>query len=427
MEQLVGLVLEGGGARGAYQIGAYRAIQEMGIEIRGIAGTSVGALNGAMIAQGDAELAYQLWWDITPARVFRLDSAGMKHINNLGLSRENLPRLLQRLREIFQERGLDVTPLKELVAEVVKEKVIRQAGLDFGLVAVSLHDLRPLELFLEDIPQGMLADYLMASASLPGFKVDPVEGRRMIDGGLHDNLPVNLLAAKGYKEIIVLRTHGPGRYRRVRQKGLHLTYISPSDNLGGILQFSPERARTNLQMGYFDALKTMQELKGSRFYIYPWDNDYFMDCFLTMGEDIIRDIGRTMGFKGGSYRRMLFEQIIPRYCDLLGINRQLDYEAIGLSLLEEVAWRCDIERFRIYHLEEFLDLLRAHYQARADEPVKSVSDLAKNNRVWPRTQRNKILNDTIEYLYEGLVEAKQQPLPGKESAGGDREHLSYQV
>lgn len=174
--------IEGGGARGAYQIGAYRAIQEMGIEIKGIAGTSVGALNGAMIAQGDTELAYQLWWDITPDRVFKLDSAEMQHITRLGLSRESLPRLIQRLRVIFRERGLDVTPLKELIAQMVKEEVIRQAGLDFGLVTISLPDMRPLELFLEDIPEGMLADYLMASASLPGFKVDPVEGRRMLDG-----------------------------------------------------------------------------------------------------------------------------------------------------------------------------------------------------------------------------------------------------
>ncbi len=52
---MYGLVLEGGGAKGAYHIGAYRALMEEGIEIQGIAGTSVGALNGAILAQGDYE------------------------------------------------------------------------------------------------------------------------------------------------------------------------------------------------------------------------------------------------------------------------------------------------------------------------------------------------------------------------------------
>ena len=48
-----GLVLEGGGAKGAYQIGAWKALKEAGIRIKGIAGTSVGALNGALIAMDE--------------------------------------------------------------------------------------------------------------------------------------------------------------------------------------------------------------------------------------------------------------------------------------------------------------------------------------------------------------------------------------
>ena len=151
---MVGLVLEGGGARGAFQIGAYRALQEMGIQIEGIAGTSVGALNGAMIAQGEADLAYQLWWDIHPARVFKVNPREMEYFNNLAFSRENLPRLLKRLREIFSKRGLDITPLKELVNEVINEELIRESGLDFGLVVVSLNELRPMELFLKISPEG---------------------------------------------------------------------------------------------------------------------------------------------------------------------------------------------------------------------------------------------------------------------------------
>ena len=48
-----GLVLEGGGARGAYQVGAWKALWEAGVKIKGMAGTSVGALNGALICMDD--------------------------------------------------------------------------------------------------------------------------------------------------------------------------------------------------------------------------------------------------------------------------------------------------------------------------------------------------------------------------------------
>jgi predicted acylesterase/phospholipase RssA len=55
---MIGLVLEGGGARGSYHIGAYKGILEEGIKIDGITGTSIGSLNGAMIVQGDFDIAF---------------------------------------------------------------------------------------------------------------------------------------------------------------------------------------------------------------------------------------------------------------------------------------------------------------------------------------------------------------------------------
>lgn len=53
---MLGLVLEGGGARGAFQIGAFQALNEKGFRFDGIVGTSIGAINGALLAQGDFEL-----------------------------------------------------------------------------------------------------------------------------------------------------------------------------------------------------------------------------------------------------------------------------------------------------------------------------------------------------------------------------------
>ena len=62
----VGLVLEGGGGKGSYQIGVWKAIRELGLEkwITAVSGTSVGALNAALFAKGNFEKAYQLWMEI---------------------------------------------------------------------------------------------------------------------------------------------------------------------------------------------------------------------------------------------------------------------------------------------------------------------------------------------------------------------------
>ena len=66
-----GLVLDGGGARGAYQIGAWKALVEAGVKFNAVAGTSVGALNGALICMGDVEKAESFWreWSVSSVMV----------------------------------------------------------------------------------------------------------------------------------------------------------------------------------------------------------------------------------------------------------------------------------------------------------------------------------------------------------------------
>ena len=73
-----GLVLDGGGARGAYQIGAWKALREAGVKIEAVAGTSVGALNGALICMGDLEKAEKIWREMTFSTVMDVDDEEME-------------------------------------------------------------------------------------------------------------------------------------------------------------------------------------------------------------------------------------------------------------------------------------------------------------------------------------------------------------
>ena len=63
------VVLSGGGARGAYQAGAWKALRELDYQFDIVTGTSVGALNAAMMASGDFERAIMLWQEISPEAV----------------------------------------------------------------------------------------------------------------------------------------------------------------------------------------------------------------------------------------------------------------------------------------------------------------------------------------------------------------------
>ena len=181
-----GLVLEGGGAKGAYHIGAYKALKEMGVEIDGVAGTSVGALNGAMIAQEDIDRAYELWNNMTYSRVINANDEDIEKIKKGKLKIEDIKDISEKIKGVISEKGVDITPLKELLYDVINEEKVRRSGKDFGIVTVSLTDLKPLEIYIEDIPQGKLVEYLMASAYLPVFKREKIDGKDFIDGGIYD-------------------------------------------------------------------------------------------------------------------------------------------------------------------------------------------------------------------------------------------------
>ena len=71
----IGLVLAGGGSRGAYQIGVWKALIELGIDkyINVISGTSIGALNAMLFLQGDYNLAEEIWKDITQEKILPIE------------------------------------------------------------------------------------------------------------------------------------------------------------------------------------------------------------------------------------------------------------------------------------------------------------------------------------------------------------------
>jgi len=257
---MYGLVLEGGGGRGAYEIGACRALYEKGIEFSCIAGTSIGALNGAILVQNDIEKAYDIWYNLSPSKVMNLTSEEAEELSKTNSRLNHFSSRIRKIKKMILEKGLDISPLINIVNSVIDEERIRKSKIDFGMVTVDFTGRKALELYKEDIPEGKLIDYLIASASLPGFKRHVIDGRIFLDGGLYNALPINLVKDKGCKNIIVIRTFAPGLKRRVDTSGLNLIHIAPSESLGSMLDFTCERARRNLWLGYYDAIQALKRL-----------------------------------------------------------------------------------------------------------------------------------------------------------------------
>jgi len=261
---MFGLALEGGAARGAYHIGVVKAFYENGYAFDGFVGTSIGAVNAAMLAQDDLETASRLWLDISLEQIFEeeeLPFIRLSQIQNWDpfiLAKTTSDRRKAVLKVL--RSGVSTDKMRSFLNHCVSEKKIRKSGKDFGLVTLSINDIKPVELMLDEIPQNQLIPYIMASTSLPGFRHEKIDGKTYMDGGFCDNCPYGLLLKKGYEHIIAVRTFNeriPGLFKKVTDKN-RVKVIIPSKNLGNLMSFNSENSRLLIDIGYEDGLRFVQ-------------------------------------------------------------------------------------------------------------------------------------------------------------------------
>ena len=206
-----GIVLEGGGAKGAYQIGAWKALREAGVRIKGIAGASVGSLNGALICMDDLEKAEDIWKNIEYSRVMDVSDETIKALKKKDFKALNMQEILNSGFQFIKDGGFDVTPLKNLIAEVVgDESRIRESDRELFAVTYSVSEHKELAVDVKSGEEGSVKDMLLASAYFLAFKNEKLGGKRYRDGGGFNNVPLGVLLDKGYEDIIVIRIYGWG-------------------------------------------------------------------------------------------------------------------------------------------------------------------------------------------------------------------------
>ena len=239
---------------GSYQVGVWRALDELGWTAGAVTGTSVGCLNGAMYVLGQYETARDMWLTIRSEDVMELPDPAAG------------PRALgEAVRQIVAEGGLDISPLEGIVARVLDEDALRASPIKFGLVTVEKRGLRPHELTLDEIPRGQLADYLLASAAFyPAMPARSIDGVEYLDGGYSNNMPTGLAARLGAEELVCVDLEGLG-FTKPNRTGLPTTTIRSHWELGEILKFDPAVARRNIELGYYDTLRAFGRLRGDAY------------------------------------------------------------------------------------------------------------------------------------------------------------------
>lgn len=250
LDKVYGLVLAGGGGKGAYQAGVFQALWECGMfdRVLGIAGSSVGALNMCLFSLEDTELSETIWKQIRPDQFIRPDVKYLDFKEGI-FGREGLLELMDRYIDYQRVSGSDLA----LYATVSRYDE-RGAGIPSA------------EYFrLNGMNKKMIQDTLLASSALPAIYAPVKIGTYLYrDGGITDNLPIEPLYRKGMRNFIVIPLSPATEIPYDAYPNADFIVIRPSRSLGddltGTLDFTGYGANIRMKLGYEDAVRTLTYL-----------------------------------------------------------------------------------------------------------------------------------------------------------------------
>ena len=249
------VVLSGGGSKGSYQLGVWKALRDLHIKYDIVTGTSIGAINGVFMCEKAYFKAKRIWKKLNLEYLFNKLPKSNKDFDVLKLFGENF----------LKNGGMDIKKIETILENNVNKRKFYKSKIDFGLITYNFTTKKPLILTKDKIPSNKLIDYLMASATcFPAFKMKEIDGDKYIDGGYYDNLPIELACNLGAEFLIVVDLGAIGLKKKPTKKVKQIT-IKPRNNISFFLNFNEEKAKTNINFGYNDAMKAFKKLDGNKF------------------------------------------------------------------------------------------------------------------------------------------------------------------
>lgn len=366
------IVLSGGGARGAYQIGVWKALRKLRIRYDIVTGTSVGALNGLMMVQGDYKIAKKLWTNIDYKTIFNSD---FKKVD------KNI--YLTYMKQFIADGGMDITNLETLLDKVYSEKRFYGSKIDFGLVVYNLSNKKEELLTKHSINPRNLKDFVIASASCyPAFKIKKIKGSKYIDGGYYDNLPINLAGSLGADQIIAVDLKAPGIKQKKKDNNIDLTTICPNNDIGSFLEFDKNQACKSISYGYNDTMKVFNRLIGNQY-------TFHKTFYHLITDKIIKNYESNMNI------------ILKKYPTLKN-SKKASFQKEFQDIIEYAGKIFDVDDSKIYYINYYNKLLIKKFNE-----IDEINKDNINNKILKKGVKGLLEPKYIvKYIYQNLVTNK---------------------
>ncbi|MBY7026932.1 MULTISPECIES: patatin-like phospholipase family protein [Clostridium] len=264
----IGLVLSGGGARGAYQIGVWKALRELKLDryIEVVSGTSIGALNAILFCQGDIEKAENAWLNISKEKVLPTDNKDLNikgFLISLGLKNMNLVK--KCMPKMIDTGSLSREGLTDIMNKYVNFKDIENCNKLCYAACTELTTFQPKYFKINGYHEENIRSILFASSALPMiYESEEFESIKYVDGGMADNVPVQPVYGENCDIIIVVHLSKDSHINKKLFPNTKIIEIYPSvmeeGVLDGILDFVPESAEKRIKLGYIDTIDYLKPI-----------------------------------------------------------------------------------------------------------------------------------------------------------------------
>ena len=186
-----------------------------------------------------------------------------------------------------------------------------------------------------------------------------MNGKRYMDGGSLNNVPINVLLEQGYQDIIVIRIYGIGfDSEKVVEipENVEVHRIAPRQDLGGILEFDKKQAKKNMTLGYYDAKRLLYGLQGRWYYIdAPKSEAYYFDRMMAEIQGLKSywpEINQDHVPENLEGYRVYTEWLFPIMAESMELKGNWTYKDLYLGVLEHVARKHRVNRFSIYTVDQ---------------------------------------------------------------------------
>lgn len=267
----IGLALGGGGAKGAAEVGVLKVLEEAGIHVDCIAGASIGAIVGGLYAAGysaaelDSLFQTQEWFSLLTDRKASLSSEPYKTIDGVTYI-FGFPVMDKNSRGFGIMRGGRIEQILDSMVSVRGCTDFESLRIPFRCVAA---DIRTAEEVV--ISEGLVCKGLRASMAIPGiFKPVPQDDYLLVDGGMLNNLPVDICRQMGADIVIAVDLNQGDPQPRKQIDVSSLSGLAGLIGLGGVIEWVTNRP---------DIAKYKANLESADIYISPSLPDYDTTSF----------------------------------------------------------------------------------------------------------------------------------------------------